>query len=231
MKKYLKIGALLLIIVFCVTFAGQGKQYLTSAGSDLMLGDKGEDVKNMQQELKNWGYYNGNVNGVFGMDTFYSVLNYQRNIGLRASGIADKNTLLTMGLSKVVESGTAYAAAQNVSNEQLLARAINGEARGEPYTGQVAVGAVILNRVKSAQFPKTVAGVIYQPGAFTAVSDGQISVPIDPKSTVVKAARDALAGWDPTYGCLYYWNPATATSKWIWSRKVVVKIGRHWFGI
>lgn len=113
---------------------------------------------------------------------------------------------------------------------QLLARAINGEARGEPYEGQVAVGAVILNRVKSANFPNSIAGVIYQPGAFTAVSDGQINVAIDSKSSVVKAARDALNGWDPTHGCLYYWNPATATSKWIWSRKIVVKIGKHNFG-
>ncbi len=117
-----------------------------------------------------------------------------------------------------------------VSDEQLLARAINGEARGEPYEGQVAVGAVILNRVESPNFPNSIAGVIYQPGAFTAVSDGQINVPIDPKSSVVKAARDAINGWDPSNGCLYYWNPATATSKWIWSRKIVVKIGKHNFG-
>lgn len=117
-----------------------------------------------------------------------------------------------------------------ISDLQLLARAINGEARGEPYEGQVAVGAVILNRVKSPSFPNSIAAVIYQPGAFTAVSDGQINVPIDPKSTVVKAAQDALNGWDPTYGCLYYWNPATATSKWIWSRQIVVKIGKHNFG-
>ena len=116
------------------------------------------------------------------------------------------------------------------SDAQLLARAINGEARGEPYEGQVAVGAVILNRVKSPDFPNTIAGVIYQRGAFTAVADGQINVPIDPNSTVYKAAQDALNGWDPTHGCLYYWNPATATSKWIWSRKVVVKIGKHNFG-
>lgn len=118
----------------------------------------------------------------------------------------------------------------NTSDVQLLARAINGEARGEPYEGQVAVGAVILNRVRDAQFPNTIAGVIYQPGAFTAVSDGQINVPIDADSTVVKAARDAMNGWDPSGGCLYYWNPATATSKWIWSRSIVKKIGKHNFG-
>ncbi|AGC69427.1 spore cortex-lytic enzyme SleB [Thermoclostridium stercorarium subsp. stercorarium DSM 8532] len=124
----------------------------------------------------------------------------------------------------------SYAQASRISDEQLIARAINGEARGEPYEGQVAVGAVILNRVASPNFPNTVAGVIYQPGAFTAVSDGQINVPIDPNSTVVKAARDALNGWDPTGGSLYYWNPQTATSKWIWSRKVIKVIGKHYFG-
>jgi N-acetylmuramoyl-L-alanine amidase len=124
----------------------------------------------------------------------------------------------------------SYAQSSRASDEQLIARAINGEARGEPYEGQVAVGAVILNRVASPDFPNTVAGVIYQPGAFTAVSDGQINVPIDPNSTVVKASRDALNGWDPTGGCLYYWNPATATSKWIWSRQIIKEIGKHNFG-
>ena len=116
----------------------------------------------------------------------------------------------------------------NTSNVQLLARAINGEARGEPYEGQVAVGAVILNRVKSSSFPNTIAGVIYQPGAFTAVSDGQIDVPIESKSTVVKAAQDALNGWDPT-GAIYYFNPNTATNKWIWSRPLTTVIGKHRF--
>ena len=129
----------------------------------------------------------------------------------------------------VSRSGNAFAQGSNVSEVQLLARAINGEARGEPYEGQVAVGAVILNRTKHPDFPKTIAGVIYQPGAFTAVDDGQINVSIEPGSTVLKAAQDALNGWDPTYGCIYYWNPATATSKWIWSRQVVVKIGKHYF--
>ncbi len=127
--------------------------------------------------------------------------------------------------------GTALAQGNGTSDEQLLARAINGEARGESYEGQVAVGAVILNRTRDSKFPNTIAGVIYQPGAFTAVSDGQINVPIDTNSTVVKAARDALNGWDPTNGCLYYWNPATATSKWIWSRQIITKIGKHNFGI
>ena len=121
------------------------------------------------------------------------------------------------------------ARGRNASDIQLLARAINGEARGESYEGQVAVGAVILNRVKSSKFPNTIAGVIYQSGAFTAVSDGQINVPIDEKSTVYKAAQDALNGWDPTNGCIYYFNPDTATSSWIWSRPIVKKIGKHTF--
>lgn len=115
------------------------------------------------------------------------------------------------------------------TNLQLIARAVNGEARGEPYEGQVAVAAVILNRVRHPSFPNTVAGVIYQPGAFTAVSDGQINVPIDPKSTIYKACTDAMNGWDPSGGAIYYFNPKTATNKWIWSRPVVKTIGNHRF--
>lgn len=138
--------------------------------------------------------------------------------------------LMVVNTTEIIKTGTAYAQGRGVSDEQLLARAINGEARGEPYEGQVAVGAVILNRTRDPRFPKTIAGVIYQPGAFTAVSNGQINVAIDPNSSVVKAARDALNGWDPTNGCVYYWNPATATSKWIWSRQIVKKIGKHYFG-
>ena len=124
---------------------------------------------------------------------------------------------------------TAASNSNSTSDVQLLARAINGEARGEPYEGQVAVGAVILNRVKSPKFPNTIAGVIYEPGAFTAVSDGQINVAISEGSTVVKAARDALNGWDPSGGAIYYFNPATATNKWIWSRPLIKTIGKHRF--
>lgn len=127
------------------------------------------------------------------------------------------------------KENNVYAQASNTSDIQLMARAINGEARGEPYEGQVAVGAVILNRVKSSQFPNTISGVIYQSGAFTAVSDGQINSPISESSTVYKAARDAINGWDPTGGCIYYFNPNTATNKWIWSRPLVKTIGKHRF--
>lgn len=132
-------------------------------------------------------------------------------------------------LDKSKISDVSYASGSNASDIQLMARAINGEARGEPYEGQVAVGAVILNRVKNSQFPNTVAGVIYQSGAFTAVSDGQINVPIEENSSVYKAARDAMNGWDPTGGCIYYFNPSTATNKWIWSRPLVKVIGKHRF--
>lgn len=128
------------------------------------------------------------------------------------------------------DGNKSYAAsASSTSDLQLMARAINGEARGEPYEGQVAVGAVILNRVRSASFPNTIAGVIYEPGAFTAVSDGQINVPIAENSTVYKAAQDALNGWDPTGGAIYYFNPDTATNKWIWSRPLIKQIGKHRF--
>jgi len=123
----------------------------------------------------------------------------------------------------------SFANASNTSDVQLMARAINGEARGEPYEGQVAVGAVILNRVKDSRFPNTISGVIYQPGAFTAVADGQINVAIEEGSTVYKAAKDAMNGWDPTSGCVYYFNPNTATNKWIWSRPLVKTIGKHRF--
>ena len=129
----------------------------------------------------------------------------------------------------IKKGNISYAASSGNSDIQLMARAINGEARGEPYEGQVAVGAVILNRVKSSQFPNTIAGVIYQSGAFTAVADGQINQPISEGSTVYKAARDAMNGWDPTGGCIYYFNPATATNKWIWSRPLVKTIGKHRF--
>lgn len=148
----------------------------------------------------------------------------------KACSSYEKKHFLKELVSNIMIINKVYAQNSQNNELQLIARAINGEARGEPYEGQVAVGAVILNRTRAPEFPNTVAGVIYQPGAFTAVSDGQINVPIDPESTVAKAAQDALNGWDPTNGCLYYWNPATATSKWIWSRQIVKKIGKHNFG-
>ena len=138
--------------------------------------------------------------------------------------------LITLISSRyILYSNVSYAATSNTSDIQLMARAINGEARGEPYEGKVAVGAVILNRVKDSRFPNSISGVIYQKGAFTAVSDGQINSTIAENSTVYKAARDAMNGWDPTGGCVYYFNPNTATNSWIWSRPLVKTIGKHRF--
>jgi len=226
-----KILAILIIIFVLTTIPFfEGRRVATSISPVLLPGSSGDNVQRMQQNLKNWGYFDGNINGFYDWKTFLAVRHFQDNYGLAANGIACENTLMAMGMSRIMETGAAYAQGKGTSDEQLLARAINGEARGEPYEGQVAVGSVIINRTRDSKFPKTIAGVIYQPGAFTAVSDGQINVAIDPKSSVVKAARDALNGWDPSIGSLYYWNPATATSKWIWSRKIIVKIGKHNFG-
>lgn len=139
------------------------------------------------------------------------------------------STICIFIVDKGKTNNVSLAKTTNTSDVQLMARAINGEARGEPYEGQVAVGAVILNRVKDSRFPNSISGVIYQPGAFTAVSDGQINVTISEGSTVYKAAQDAINGWDPTSGCVYYFNPLTATNKWIWSRPLVKTIGKHRF--
>lgn len=229
MRKH-KIPITIFITILLTASAFGGRYFITSVSPLLVPGSQGEDIAEMQQRLKNWGYYSGDINGYYGWKTFLAVKDFQKSYGLPADGIAERDTLMSIGLTRIARTGTAYAQGKGAGDEQLLARAINGEARGEPYEGQVAVGAVIINRTRDPKFPKTIAGVIYQPGAFTAVSDGQINVPIDPKSTVVKAARDALNGWDPTNGCIYYWNPATATSKWIWSRTIVKKIGKHNFG-
>ena len=139
------------------------------------------------------------------------------------------STICIFIVDKGNTNNVSLAKTTNTSDVQLMARAINGEARGEPYEGQVAVGAVILNRVQDSRFPNSISGVIYQPGAFTAVSDGQINVTISEGSTVYKAAQDAINGWDPTSGCVYYFNPSTATNKWIWSRPLVKTIGKHRF--
>lgn len=227
----LKLVLILIILFTLLITLHESKGYVLSPGPMLLPGSSCMEVKELQQRLINWDYYNGNADGCYGWDTFLAVREFQDCYGLFPSGIADFDTLTAVGLRKLQKVGTVLAQGNGTSDEQLLARAINGEARGEPYEGQVAVGAVILNRSRDPKFPNTIAGVIYQPGAFTAVSDGQINVPIDASSTVVKAARDALNGWDPTNGCLYYWNPATATSKWIWSRKIMTKIGKHNFGI
>jgi N-acetylmuramoyl-L-alanine amidase len=197
----------------------------------LYWGTRGQDVKDVQWKLRNWKYYEGNVDGIYGARTYRAVLRFQKKNGLKVDGVVGPSTASAMGLklSTTKAQNTSTAGVNRKGDEWLLARCIHGEARGEPYVGKVAVGAVILNRTRHPSFPNTVAGVIYQPLAFTAVADGQMN--LSPNKDALKAARDALNGWDPTYGCLYYWNPATATSRWIWSRKVTLKIGKHWFGL
>ena len=189
-------------------------------------GSRGDEVRQIQTKLKRWGYYNGNVDGIFGSQTLEAVKYFQRKNGLTVDGIAGPATLKAMGIYNSSNSGSS-SSSSNSSNVNLLARLIYGEARGEPYTGQVAVGAVVMNRVKSSSFPNTISGVIYQSGAFDAVRDGQIN--LSPNSTAIKAAQDAINGWDPSYGAIYYFNPSTATNKWIWSRPMTVTIGRHRF--
>ena len=184
-------------------------------------GSTGEQVRIIQTKLKNWGYYGGAVDGIFGSGTAEAVRYFQRKNGLTADGIVGPATLKALGMS------TGGGGSGQESTVELLARVISAEARGEPYSGQVAVGAVILNRVEHPSFPNTVAGVVYQPGAFTCMVDGQIDQPV--ADSAYRAARDALNGADPSGGAIYYFNPSTATSAWIWSRPLIKVIGSHRF--
>ena len=196
-----------------------------NAGAILKNGSRGEEVKKIQTKLKNWGYYNGSVDGVYGWQTENAVRSFQKKNNLKVDGVAGEKTLNAMGIYTTNSGGSS--ASPNDANVELLARVINGEARGEPYEGQVAVGAVVLNRVDHPSFPNSISGVVYQQGAFTAVDDGQINAQMYASSR--RAARDALNGWDPTNGAIYYYNPRTATNKWIRTREVVCTIGRHVF--
>lgn len=188
-------------------------------------GSRGSEVTQIQTKLKRWGYYTGNIDGIYGTKTVEAVKYFQRKNGLTVDGIAGPATLKAMGI--MTSSSTSSSSSSYNSNLNLLSRLIYGEARGEPYTGQVAVGAVVMNRVRNSSFPNTISGVIYQSGAFDVVRDGQIN--LTPNSTARKAAQDALNGWDPSYGAIYYFNPSTATNKWIWSRPMTVTIGKHRF--
>ena len=216
-KLFLRIGAAILVSVFLFGAAAQ-------AAYALAWGSTGTDVRKVQQLLSRWGYYDGAVDGVYGRQTYDAVRYFQRANGLGVDGKVGSETARALGIT--LDGGTGDYTGADLA---LLARVIYAEARGESYTGQVAVGAVVLNRVKSALFPNTIAGVIYQSGAFDAVADGQIN--LTPNEQSRRAARDALNGWDPTGGCLYYYNPATATSKWIWTREVRLNIGDHSFAV
>lgn len=180
----------------------------------------------VQRVLKKWGYYTGAVDGINGPLTKAAVKRFQRKYGLVADGIVGPLTAAKMGL-KV--SGSSTSSGYTNNDIYLLAKLVHSEARGETYTGQVAVAAVVLNRVEDSRFPNTIAGVIYQPWAFTAINDGQFN--LEPNQTAYQAARDAMNGWDPTYGAVYYYNPKTATSSWIRSTKTVTVIGRHVFSV
>lgn len=240
MKKALRIGLVTLAVatVGCATAvfnsAYTSEDYLSMPyvqTAVLKQGASGGEVKEVQRRLKEWGYYNGAVDGIYGPATVQAVKAFQKKNGLTADGIAGKSTFAALGMNDSVrvleneQQNSSYTS----SDLYMLAKCIYAEARGESYTGQVAVGAVILNRVASPSFPNTISGVIYQRGAFTAVSDGQIN--LTPDKTAMNAAQDALNGWDPTYGCLYYYNPAVATSSWIFGRKTVTTIGKHVFAI
>lgn len=189
-------------------------------------GSTGEQVRVIQDKLKRWGYYDGQVDGIYGSGTRQAVAKFQRKNGLAVDGVAGPNTLRALGMS--VSGGSFGSGTSAVDHDvALLARVISAEARGEPYAGQVAVGAVILNRVEHPSFPSTLAGVVYQPGAFSCMDDGQIDQPV--AESARRAAQEALNGSDPSGGAIYYFNPDTATSAWIWSRPLITVIGRHRF--
>lgn len=208
-----------------MTLSG-GSASSSSSSGVLRRGSSGDRVRQMQQKLKSWGYYEGSADGIFGSGTESAVKYFQRRNGLTADGVVGAATAAALGMT--LSGGSGSGGSQTASSDlDLLARVVYGEARGEDYIGQVAVAAVVLNRVKSPSFPNTIAGVVYQAGAFDCVADGQIN--LTPNSTAVSAAQDALNGWDPTYGCLFYYNPRTATSAWMLSRPVKLVIGQHNF--
>ena len=221
-KKIIAIISILMIIFVTYNIFFRNNELLALS----KYGSRGNEVIQIQTKLKRWGYYSGNIDGIYGTQTLNAVKYFQRKNGLTVDGIAGKNTLEAMGIFN--SSGNSSSSNSTTTSDlNLLARVVYGEARGEPYAGQVAVVAVVLNRVKSSSFPNTISGVVYQSGAFTAVSDGQIN--LNPNTTAYNAARDALNGWDPSGGAIYYFNPSTATNAWIWSRPHIVTIGKHRF--
>lgn len=227
-----KISLIVLSAVMIINLGFSGWVYLvtpkTIEAATYTWGSEGDVVRQIQQKLKQWGYYTGNADGKYGYKTWEAVKSFQSKNGLKADGIAGQQTLEKIGIQVKDNSQRGGGDSASGKDVRLMAAAIHGEGRGEPYEGQVAIGAVILNRVRHSSFPNTIAGVIYQPGAFDAVKDGQIN--LDPGDSSLKAARDALNGWDPTGGAIYYWNPATAKSKWIWSVPITKRIGKHVFG-
>ena len=204
---------------------------MAQAATILEVGSRGDDVVKVQKRLIQYDYLDGTADGKFGADTLAAVKLFQRRNGLTVDGKVGPATAAALGVtlsgSSSASSSSSSSSRGSSSDLNLLARVVHGEARGEPYKGKVAVAAVVLNRVESSSFPNTIAGVVYQSGAFSAVSDGQIN--LTPDSESIRAAQDALNGWDPTGGCLYYYNPNTATDSWIRTRTVKTVIGRHYF--
>ena len=224
LTKKVKITAFLLALLFAVTLVVVLVTVNHASAATVKVGSTGAVVKTIQTKLKRWGYYTGAVDGIYGAKTKSAVQYFQRKNGLTADGIVGNATAKAMGIT-LSGGSTSTGTTTNpssISNSDLylLSCCVYGEARGESYTGKVAVAAVILNRVKSSKFPNSISGVIYQQGAFTCVSDGQINLGTNDECT--RAAQDAMNGWDPSGGALYYFNPATATSKWIWSRPQIV---------
>lgn len=221
----------ILILSSVIIFIIIGSLFVTSVYGVSRYGSRGEEVKQIQTKLKSWGYYNGEVDGIFGSNTQAAVKKFQQKNGLNVDGVVGEKTLTALGInsssSNGKNSGNTTNSSSNNSDLYLLAKLVHAEARGESYRGKVAVAASVLNRVKSSSFPNTIAGVIYQKGAYTCVDDGQINLSPDAESK--KAAQDAINGWDPTSGCIYYFNPNTATSGWIWTRPQVLTIGKHIF--
>jgi len=222
-----------IIIIFTfigVTVGNPRHAEATALGErELKWGTKGEDVKDLQEMLSQKGFNPGIINGIYGPRTASAVRQFQLSRGLRGTGVADTATINRLETPTIkVAAAVENVPALSSDDMLLLARAVYGEARGEPYVGQVAIAAVIMNRVNHPSFPNSIPDVIFQPGAFTSVSDGQIW--LEPNPTAFKAATDALSGWDPSNGAIYYWNPAVATSRWIWTRPIHTRIGKHVFG-
>lgn len=219
----MKTGVKKLLTIAVITAFAVGAFFVWPKAAEAAIyrnGSRGTMVKTIQQKLKTLGYYKGSIDGIFGWRTTAAVKSFQRAKRIRVDGIVGPVTLKALGIQS--SSGTV-----NSSNTYLLAKVVYAEARGEPYNGKVAIAAVVLNRVKSPSFPNTISGVVYQPGAFTAVSDGQIN--LAPDTEALRAARDAMNGVDPTNGAIYYYNPRVATNKWIRTRRVVTTIGKHVF--
>lgn len=188
------------------------------------LGSRGEEVRKIQKKLKELGFYNGSVDGIYGNATKQAIIAFQKSCGITTDGIAGKKTLLYLGLG---DSSSTSSGKYSESDIELLAKLISAEARGESYIGQVAVGAVVLNRVAHASFPDTIAGVIYQKGAFSCVNDSNWAVSANETSR--KAARDCINGWDPSGGAVYYFNPRKTNDAFMHSRPVITVIGNHNF--